>query len=157
MSKENILRHLKESWQELTESLEGLSEKELMQPNVCGAWSARDLMGHITIWESEAMLNIPLILEGEPTPKYSSSGGVDAFNARAQADKKDYSLTRIKREFRSNHQRFVDYLSALPDSVFMNNARLAKRIKLDGYAHYDEHAGQIKKWRESRIAGQDIS
>jgi hypothetical protein len=155
MSKENILKHLEECWQRLTKSLDGLSEKELMQPNVCGSWSARDMMGHITTWESEAMQNIPLILEGESTPRYSSSGGIDAFNARAQVDKKEYSLTRIKREFHSNHQRFMDYLSELPDSVFMNNARLAKRIRLDGYAHYDEHAAQIKKWRDSRIANQD--
>jgi hypothetical protein len=152
MSKENILRHLEESWQRLTDSLDGLSEKELMQPNVCGSWSTRDIMGHITTWESEAMLNIPAILDGEPTPKYSSDGGIEAFNARAQVDKKEYSLSRIKREFRSHHQTFMDYLSGLPDSVFMNNARLAKRIRLDGYAHYDEHAIQIKKWRDSRTS-----
>jgi hypothetical protein len=153
MGKENIIRHLEQSWQELSESIEGLSEKELMQSNVCNSWSIRDIMGHITTWESEAMLNIPLILEGVSTPKYSSSGGLDSFNAQAQLDKKDYSLTRIKREFHSNHQRFLDYLSALPDSVFVNNARLAKRIRLDGYAHYEEHAAQIKKWRESHAAG----
>jgi hypothetical protein len=32
----------------------------------------------------------------------------------------------------------------------MNNPRLAKRIRLDGYAHYAEHTTQIETWRAQR-------
>ncbi len=150
MSKATILRHLEENWQALLKSIEGLSEKDLMQPDVCGAWSIRDLLGHISTWEEEAMENIPLIIKGVSTPRYSSSGGIEAFNSRAQVHKKDFTLTRIKREFHSVHQKFVNYLLALPDSCFNNNPRLVKRIRLDGYAHYTEHTAQIEKWRLQR-------
>jgi len=148
MSKDNILKHLDDNWQQLIESVSGLSEEELLQPNVCGTWSIRDLMNHISTWEEEAMQNIPLILSGESTPRYSASGGIEAFNARSQQDKKDLALSRIKREFYATHQRFINYISSIPGSSFENNSRLAKRIRLDGYAHYAEHSAQILQWRQ---------
>jgi hypothetical protein len=150
MSKENILNRLEENWQVLLQAVTGLSEKELMEPGVCGHWSVRDIMGHVSTWEEEAMQNIPLILQGEPTPRYSSSGGIEAFNDRAQVDKKEYTLSRVKRDFHGAHQRFISYLSSLPEAFFNNNPRFVKRIRLDGYNHYTEHAAQIGKWRSSR-------
>jgi uncharacterized damage-inducible protein DinB len=150
MSKSNILNHLDENWQALVQALSGLSEKDLMEPNVCGSWSVREIMSHISTWEEEALQNIPLILDGEATPRYSSSGGITAFNDRAQTDKKEYTLSRVKREFYATHQKFVTFLSALPDAVYLNNSRLAKRIRLDGYDHYQEHTAQIEIWRALR-------
>ena len=147
MSKENILKHLDDNWQQLVDSISGLSEEDLLQPNVCGTWSIRDIMNHISTWEEEAMQNIPLILAGESTPRYSASGGIEAFNARSQQDKKDLALPRIKREFYATHQRFINHISSIPKSSFENNSRLAKRIRLDGYAHYTEHSTQILQWR----------
>jgi hypothetical protein len=96
------------------------------------------------------MQNIPLILAGNSTPRYASVGGIEAFNARAQQDNKDLTLPRIKREFFATHQRFINYLSSIPAVSFDNNPRLAKRIRLDGYAHYAEHSAQILKWKQQR-------
>jgi hypothetical protein len=148
MSKENILKHLDENWQKLVDSISGLSEADLLKPDVCGTWSVRDILGHISTWEEEAMQNIPFILTGESTPRYAATGGIEAFNARSQQDKKELTLPRIKREFYATHQRFMNYLSSIPKSNFENNSRLAKRIRLDGYAHYVEHAEQIETWRK---------
>jgi uncharacterized damage-inducible protein DinB len=148
LSKENILKHLDTNWQTLVDSISGLSEEDLLQPNVCGTWSIRDLMNHISTWEEEAIRNIPLILTGESTPRYSISGGIEAFNARAQQDNKELALSRVKREFYATHQRFINYISSIPRLSFENNSRLAKRIRLDGYAHYAEHSAQILQWRQ---------
>jgi uncharacterized damage-inducible protein DinB len=150
MGKQNILDHLENDWQALIDSLEGLSDKEMLEPGVCGQWSVRDILGHISTWEEQAMQNIPLILAGEPTPRYTAVGGITGFNEHAQDDKKEYTLSRIKRDFRATHQRFSTYLSALPEAAYNNNARLAKRIRLDGYGHYTEHTRQITAWRDSR-------
>ena len=147
MSKENILQHLDTNWQTLVDSISGLSEEDLLKSDVCGTWSIRDLLNHISTWEEEAMQNIPFILAGESTPRYSATGGIEAFNARSQHDKKELTLSRIKRVFYATHQRFIDYVSSIPQSSFENNSRLAKRIRLDGYAHYAEHSAQILQWR----------
>jgi hypothetical protein len=150
VGKENILNRLEENWQVLLQAVSGLSEKELMEAGVCGDWSVRDIMCHISTWEEEAMENIPFILRGESTPRYSSHGGIVEFNARAQADKKEYTLTRVKREFHSTHQRFTSYLDSIQAVFFNVNPRLIKRIRLDGYNHYLEHAAQIEKWRTAQ-------
>ena len=61
----------------------GLSDAELMEPGVTGAWSVKDIIPHVTGWEEEALTHLPLILAGGRPPRYSVRyGGIDAFNAQ---------------------------------------------------------------------------
>jgi uncharacterized damage-inducible protein DinB len=150
MGKSAVIKHINASWQNLIYSLEGLPESAYFHSGVCGTWSIRDILNHISTWEEEALSNIPLILAGKPTPRYASSGGISAFNTRAQQAKQAYSLQRIEQELTATHQRFLDYLASLPEACFVNNPRLIKRIRLDSYGHYAEHTAQICLWRSTR-------
>ena len=42
------------------ESYAGLSDSQLMEPGVSGAWSVRDILTHVTTWEEEALKYLPL-------------------------------------------------------------------------------------------------
>jgi hypothetical protein len=65
-----------------------LSDTQLVEPGVTGAWSVRDILAHVSRWEEEALKYLPLILEGGKPPRYSVSyGGIDAFNARMTEQK----------------------------------------------------------------------
>ena len=84
MKRERLFSVIEGEWTGLMESFSGLPDSVLVEPGVVGEWSVRDLLGHIATWEEEALAALPVILEGRPLPRYASSGGIDAFNARDQ-------------------------------------------------------------------------
>src|SRR5207244_1597482 len=78
------------------ESYAGLSNAELVEPGVSGAWSVRDIIAHVTWWEEEALTHLPLIVAGGRPPRYSVTyGGIDAFNAKRTEERKDLLLVEV--------------------------------------------------------------
>ena len=69
MSRERVLQRLARAWEELRDSYAGLSETELLEPGVTGAWSVRDIIAHVTWWEEEALIHLPLIVAGGRPPR----------------------------------------------------------------------------------------
>jgi hypothetical protein len=150
VSKQSVFKRIEKEWQGFLESGRGLSDEVLLEPNAVGVWSIRDILAHISTWEEETMKNIPLILNGQPTPRYASLGGIDTFNAREQDRKRNLSLDEVEKQLLDFHEKLLDFLSGIPESDFKTNKRLLNRIRWDTYHHYHEHAQQIQEWREQR-------
>ena len=150
MSKEQVLTRIEQEWKVFLDSFAGLTDNILMESGAVGYWSIRDVLAHIATWEEEALKVLPLILEGKPTPRYTRYGGIDAFNAQEQGRKQHLPLELVKDELVATHQRLLKFLTEIPDSMFSSKSRFAKRLRLDTYNHYREHAHQINKWRADR-------
>src|SRR5262245_12354143 len=152
MTRERLLKQLDEAWLELKESYTGLSESQLKEAGVTGKWSVRDILAHITTWEEEALKHLPLILEGERPPKYSTKyGGIDAFNALMTQKKADLALSDVLGQLDESHSRLLDYVGRAPEEQFTQETRFRRRLRLDTYSHYPKHAKAIRKWREGKF------
>ena len=151
MDKSQLLKRLDRAWKAFQESYAGLSDSELKEPGVTGAWSVRDIIAHVTWWEEEALKHLPLIRDGGKPPRYSVTyGGIDAFNALTTERKKDLSLTEVLRQRDDTHRRLIDFIQSVPDEQFIRETRFRHRLRLDTYSHYPEHTKAILKWRERR-------
>lgn len=150
MNKERVLHHIEQEWKTLLESFKNLKDDIMMESGAVGYWSVRDVLAHITTWDEEALKILPLILEDKPTPRYIRYGGIDAFNAREQERKRDYSLELIKQQLVATHKSLVNFLAECPDSAFTSKSRFIKRLRLDTINHYREHINQIIRWRAER-------
>ena len=151
MDKSQLLKRLDGAWQEFKESYAGLSDVELMEPGVMGAWSVKDIIAHVTSWEEEALTYLPLILDGGRPPRYSVTyGGIDAFNARMTELKSGLSLAEVLRQQDDAHRRLIDLIQGAPEDQFIRETRFRHRIRLDTYDHYPHHAKAIRHWREQR-------
>lgn len=129
----------------------GLSDDDLMIPGVCGDWSVRDLIAHVTWWNEEALKHLPLVIEGGSPPRYSSTyGGIDAFNAMKTDKKRGLSLDQVRHEAEATHGRLIAYLEAVPLEKLKGNSRFTHRLRLDTYGHYPIHEADIRRWREAR-------
>ena len=64
MKKQSLLDTLDKAWQEFKESYRGLTEAQISQPGVIGEWSVKDIIGHVTTWEEEALKALALIIAG---------------------------------------------------------------------------------------------
>jgi hypothetical protein len=146
-----LLKRLDQSWQVLLESYAGLSEEQLIQPGVTGAWSVKDIIAHVTWWEEEALAHLPVILAGGKPPRYSTTyGGIDAFNARMTEQRKEWSLAQVLARRDDVHRRLIAFIESVPVDQVSGDTRFRRRLRLDTYGHYPKHAKAISKWRNTR-------
>jgi hypothetical protein len=154
MDRSQLLKRLDKAWEALKASYAGLSDSELMEPGVTGAWSVRDIIAHVTSWEEEALMHLPLIFAGGKPPRYSVMyGGIDAFNAQATEQKRNLSLSEVLRHRDDTHRQLIEFIQSAPEDQFIRETRFRRRLRLDTYSHYPKHADAIRKWREQRSAG----
>src|SRR2546428_4098548 len=136
------------AWVAFGESYAGLSDVQLMEPGVTGAWSDRDILAHVTTWEEEALKHLPLILEGGTPPRYSVQyGGIDAFNARMTEEKRTLSLSEVRAQLAATHGRLVDFVQSAPDHQLSAATRFRHRLRLDTDGHHPLHAEAIPQHR----------
>jgi hypothetical protein len=142
-----LLRRLDEAWAELKASYSGLSDAQLTQAGVTGDWSVRDVLAHVTTWEEEALKYLPWILDGRRPPRYVSYGGIDAFNELRTEQKRRLSLADVRKQLDDTHQRLIEFVTTVPADQLGSHTRFRRRLHLDTYGHYREHAEAIRRWR----------
>src|SRR5215471_17699971 len=153
MTRERLLRQLDKAWLAFKESYAGLADSQLLEPGVTGEWSVRDILAHITTWEEEALKHLPLILKGGRPPRYSIKyGGIDAFNALTTKQKAGLALSDVLNQMDEIHSRLIDYVRGAPEEQFTRETRFRRRLRLDTYSHYPNHAKATQKWRRGRSA-----
>ena len=112
----------------------------------------KDIIGHVTTWEEEALKALPLILLGRRLPRYKDLyGGLNAFNALMTEKKRGLSLSDILKLSETTHQKLVSYINNAPEEMFTTETRFRRRLRLDTYSHYPEHTKAILDWRERFI------
>lgn len=137
------------AWLALRESFAGLSDAQMTQAGVTGGWSVKDILGHVTAWEEEALHHLPHILEGQRPPKYSDLyGGIDAFNALKTEENRVRSMAEVLARFDETHRRLIAYVEDAPPEQIATETRFRRRIRLDTYSHYPIHTQAIREWRE---------
>src|SRR6185369_13071519 len=153
--RQQLLKRLDKAWYAFKESYAGLPDSELLEPDVTGAWSVRDIIAHVTTWEEEALKHLPLVLNGKRPPRYSVTyGGIDAFNARTTEQKKNLSLPEVFQHQEDVHCRLIELIEGVPENQLGGDTRFRHRLRLDTYGHYPKHADAIHKWRERRHAAR---
>ncbi len=148
-----LLHRLDTAWTAFQESYAGVPDAQLLEPGVTGDWSVKDVLAHVTIWEEEALTHLPLIIAGGRPPRYTTYGGIDAFNARMIEQKRGLSLAEVRRNLADTHRRLVEFIQSAPADQFARDTRARRRLRLDTYGHYPLHAAAIRDWRERRSAG----
>jgi len=145
-----LLAQIDQAWRELKESYSDLLEAELTEPGVAGQWSVKDILAHISTWEEESLKYLPLISEGGNPPLYKTYGGIDAFNALMNERKRALSLSEVLSQLDETHRRLVGLVQSVPEGQLGAQTRFCRRLRLDTYGHYREHARAIREWRDKQ-------
>lgn len=149
MTKQQLLDKLEQAWADFKASYAGLSEAQMTEPGVTGAWSVKDILAHVTTWEEEALKNLPLILEDKTPPRYADLyGGLNAFNAQMSEWKRGLSLEEVLKRLDETHRRLIEYVQNAPEEQITRETAFRRRLRLDTYSHYPEHTRAIREWRE---------
>ena len=153
MNRQQLSARLEKAWRNFEESYAGLSDSQMLQPGVTGAWSVRDILAHVTTWEAESLKHLPTILKGKKPPRYSvTHGGINAFNAQMTEQKKTLTLAEVRRELENTHDRIPKFIARVREEQFRSDTPFRRRLRLDTYSHYPKHPDAIKKkWRKQHL------
>ena len=145
-----MLERLERAWSEFEASYAGLTNEQLMIPNVTGAWSVRDIIAHVTWWDEEALKHLPVVLEGGRPERYSDKyGGIDDFNAIMTVKRSHLSLAEVLQQHDEVHAQLVAYVREVPEDLYASETRFRRRLRLDTFGHYPVHTAAIRAWRQT--------
>lgn len=145
-SPQEILDHIIQARVALTSAIYGLSTDELMAVGVVGHWSVKDVMAHVGRWESVCYEVLQNHLKGIETKE--DYRDADTFNARWEAELRALSLPETIVLFETSHHRLLALLASLQPEQW--NGYVRAWTTGSTWHHFEEHAGQIRTWRQRR-------
>ena len=146
MNKKETLSAVSTSWQEFKDAIALVPEDRLDERTVGGPWSAKDLIGHVTTWEVEAIKALRSYLDDSDFDALTAwPEDLDGFNEEAVEGRRGTDLDRLRRELEVIHVQIVELISSIGEAEFQKS-EVSERIRIDTYYHYEDHAGQIRQW-----------
>jgi hypothetical protein len=102
--------------------------------------------------------HLPTILKGGKPPRYSvTHGGINGFNRTMTEQKRDLTLTDVRRELDAIHCRLIRFVEGVPEEQFQTETPFRRRLRLDTYSHYPKHAEAIRRWRKQQLNSEGES
>jgi hypothetical protein len=149
VNRSELLGRIETRWQALLASYAGLTDARMTAPGVVGAWSIKDIIGHVSVWEEEALAHLPVVLAGRRPPRYSvTHGGINAFNALMTQRNRDLPLRDVLSRRDETHRRLLEFVAGVAEAECAGDTRFRRRLRLDTYGHYAVHTRAILRWRE---------
>ncbi len=153
LSRDELLRQLDATWNDLQTYLDSLTEDQLTRPTDAAGWTAKDHVIHIAIWENGeiALLNGKSKREAmEIPPDIWDQGEDDPINAVIQQRYHDLPLTEVMQTLRHNHERLMQKLNSLTEADLLlpyrhyqpnstNERPMIQWIPYDTFYHYRDH------------------
>jgi hypothetical protein len=159
MNKQEILAELEAARASLVDAIDGLTPEQLLQHGVVEAWSVRDLLQHVSLWEAELVRLLAHLDQGRrptgealaPHPNFAK------LNARWHAETKDRPLEDVLADFHGVRRQTVRWIQKLSDDdltrvrpeKWLHGNPLWRWVADYSFEHEREHTDQIRAWRRS--------
>lgn len=152
MSRDDMLKAITRSWDELHTFIGSLSEEQLTQPTDPAGWTVKDHIIHLAMWKegSIAMLHGNSKREAMDIPGDVWSQGDDPINAVLQERYQDMPLKQVLANFQEIHDRMLKKLSLMseedlqlpykhyfPETTY--EQPIIQWVRMDTIEHYREH------------------
>jgi hypothetical protein len=130
------------SWQAWKAATDGIPDARMSEP-VTGHWTAKDLLGHVAFWDDWVIGHCRRILADQPEP----DDDMDAINQGQVEESKQTPVAEQLRYRDEAHARLREFLTTIRDDE-AKFTRLVEALEWETYKHYDEHAAEVRAWRE---------
>jgi uncharacterized protein (TIGR03083 family) len=158
--KNSLMGQLRSERDRIEGLLAGLSDEQMEIPIAENGWAVKDVIAHLTVWESRGMQwiewGVAAHHTGEPVPQAGYSvQDVDRLNAETYQQNRDRPPQEILKEFRRSFPLLMKQVQALNDSDLEkvvqadwtgNRPATIGEIVAWRYFHRREHGHQIEAW-----------
>jgi hypothetical protein len=139
-------------------TIQGLPEAEIDVGGVCGIWSVKDIMAHLTSHELVLLDVFNSFLGVTETPHFDAYGRLGfAFNDIEVDNRKDIAYSAIVREYEDAHAELSKAIARIPVETrrqagtlpwYGAEYDLEDLIAYSNYGHKREHTAQINVYRD---------
>jgi hypothetical protein len=153
-----ILDQIKAARSALLAALDGLPDDALLRPGAVGIWSVKDILAHLTVWQSELITTLSGIERPSRVPNIANIEDLDEWNDEQYRVNARRPLDIILEDFHGVHKHLLKAIDMI-DEKSLNDARrfawmegepLWYLIAENGYWHEQEHADEILNWRKEQ-------
>ena len=152
---EKTIQRLNRSRKQMLNAIAGKNEEQLCSLAVRGAWTIKDILGHITAWDTTILHPLELFPAGS---EFNTELIEDylAWNNDQAAQRTHQSYSQTLFEFEEVRKALIAAYESLPANILLelftapwgDKYTISKMIS--GLAwHETEHAKEISQWRES--------
>ncbi|MBT5319905.1 MAG: hypothetical protein HOL45_08375 [Chloroflexi bacterium] len=149
--KEQVRAAIDDSWRSFRQALEPLTSADMEVPGVCGDWSVKEVLIHVSAWETRSTASL---LAGKPGPALEDPDGFDEVERERH---KDMDVAEASTQLDATHRALRDAIDASAPELFSSGSSLRKELDDGTSLHYDEHADGIRIWyalyRRARASG----
>lgn len=161
MGKAQLIADFQQTRQSFLSAIEGLSDDEMLQPYAVGYWSVKDVMAHLTAWESELVTALSRIHNrNKRMPHVVAIEDIDEWNEEQYHISASRSLQVVRDDFYGVGKYLVEAIENLDNHTlddnrifpWMEGEPLSYLIYENAIWHEEEHAQDIRAWREGKTA-----
>jgi hypothetical protein len=159
-TKTKIIDRLRTERKRLEQNLAQFSHEQMLEPNVCGEWSIKDILAHLADWEAHMSVWLEAARGGDAVAEIESGLNwtqFHEFNQRIYICHRDQTLDEVMVYFHDTHQQFMAMVEAMPEEEMLAPGRYAFLDKqaiydwLGAYAGHDLWAKtEIRKWKKAQ-------
>ncbi len=131
-------------WQAFLDSFSGLDAAAMDEPGVTGAWSAKQVVGHVAFWDAWEAADAHSRAAGNPAGEVDWQAENDIHAPKIAVQPLSVVLAGVHRDHAAVVAEFNAIAADNPRA-----AELAEQIRANSIDHYDEHAAEIRAWREN--------
>jgi len=145
MTKQEMLQRIHNEWEKLISLLSSIDDIKKMEPRVIGSWSLKDLMGHLSSWESVALERLGRMKRNEPVV-FIPDEQVDEWNRKFYELRREWKLIIVEGEFESVHAKLVQEIERMAESPWDGNeSKVCEWLPECTFVHYAEHLAKIEQ------------
>ncbi len=155
-TKAQLLTEIRAEWARFETLLGGLNDDQMTTPGVQDAWSIKDMLAHITVWEKVLLDRLQAVSAGQATqyPPIQSEDDINKMNAQIYAENKDRPLGDVLSDFRAVHAEVLTAVEGLDEDLFAGTLPLGwetdppawRMIAANTNWHYQEHRQVLEAW-----------
>ncbi|MFA5308629.1 MAG: ClbS/DfsB family four-helix bundle protein [Dehalococcoidales bacterium] len=157
-TKDGLLKDIRRERERLAALFAGLTEAEMTARDKPGAWSAKDIMAHITAWEQSLLGWYRAGLKGikQQMPDWQTPGLIDGLNREIFARNRDRTLAEVQKDFLASYREILKMVEEVPEGDMFTPGKfdwtdkdtLAQYIVVNSSRHYTEHFPALETIRK---------
>ncbi len=162
--KQDLIQRIRNERDGLGSLLGNLSEDEMLIPTEENAWSVKDHVAHIVVWEKRLVEWLDVVEKGDvpqQLPPGMTWDDLDRWNEQTFEENRERELKEVLADFNHFAEEVVQAVEAIPEDLLMRADSLAWRsgsplwemVAANTFWHYPEHREAIKHWQEERKSG----
>lgn len=136
-----LIDQLEELQKNFNEAVQTLGASKIEKPGVCGDWSPRQLVAHMTGWEIETIFQFQRVQNGSEAMDHD----IDAFNEKSVEQRKHLAWNETLTELITVQHRFNEVVRSISLDDESKNEQYRELMDVQ-IEHYIHHTKQLEKW-----------